>query len=58
MPRTRPNFRHVIKWAPDDPNINEKYGARVQSVSFKSGRVTIEWSIYRAYTKGKNKEAK
>lgn len=53
MPRAKNLFRHEVKWAPDDPNINAKYGARVQSVGIKRGKITVTWSIYKAFTKGK-----
>lgn len=56
MPRVKPQFRHVVKWAPDAPDTNGKYAARMQGISLVRGKITVQWTIYKAYTKGKRKE--
>lgn len=55
-------FHHSVKWAPSDPNVNQTYGARVQSVGLKRGKIEITWSIFTAYsrkpkkTRGKSRD--
>lgn len=57
MPRGKMQFHHEVKWAPDGPDVNTTYGARVQSVSMKRGKLTYSWSIFRRF-KQRNKRRK
>jgi hypothetical protein len=58
MPRQKPQFRHEVKWAPDNPDMNTHYSARMQTIQLKRGKITVVWTIYKSYTKGKKEAAK
>lgn len=49
MPRGKNLFHHDVKWAIDAPDVNKTYGARVQSVGMKRGKLTYSWSIFRLF---------
>lgn len=51
MPRGKTQFRHEVQWAPDSPDVNTTYGARVQGIGIKRGKVTVTWSIFKKYSK-------
>lgn len=53
MPRGVNLFKHEVKWAPDAPDATKTYGARVQKIVLKRGKVTVVWSIFKKYTKAK-----
>lgn len=55
MPRKQTQFRHEVKWAPDMPDTNGKYSARLQGVVMKRGKITCIWTIYKSFTKAKRK---
>ena len=57
MPRGTNKFRHEVEWAPDALDNQHRYSAKVADVKLKGGKITVIWTIYKAFKSPKRRKA-